>query len=101
MDGEAQSDFGAEPVQLPIEEALDLHPIASVDVRDVVLEYLRLAQEKGFDRVRLIHGKGVGERKRMIQKMLRAHPEVISYELAPEGFGSWGATLVRLRRKPV
>ena len=49
-----------EPVNLPIEDALDLHAFAPGDVRPVVDEYLKEAAARGFREVRLIHGRGIG-----------------------------------------
>ena len=50
-----------EPVVIPIEDALDLHPFAPRDIPDVVASYLEAARAAGFREVRLIHGRGQGE----------------------------------------
>jgi DNA-nicking Smr family endonuclease len=87
------------PVEIPIEDSLDLHSFRPAEVRSVVEEYLREAQARGFDEVRLIHGRGIGVQRAIVQSLLATHPLVTGYEDAPEARGGRGATLVRLRRR--
>lgn len=86
-----------EPVRLPIEDALDLHAFAPPDVASVVDEYLREAARRGFAEVRLIHGKGKGVQRAVVQRLLAEHPLVQRFFDAPEGRGGWGATVVVLK----
>lgn len=60
-------------------------------------EYLREAHARGFTEVRLIHGRGIGVQRTIVQSLLSRHPLVAGYADAPEGRGGHGATLVRLR----
>ena len=85
-----------EPVEVPIEDAIDLHSFAPRDVISVVGEYLHAARGAGFSQVRLIHGRGKCVQRADIQRLLRGHALVESYWDAPES--NLGATLVRLRR---
>ena len=85
-----------DPIVLPIEDAIDLHPFAPRDVVSVVEEYLHAAQEAGFDVVRLIHGRGKGVQRAAVQRLLREHPMVEAFWDVPETH--LGATVVRLRR---
>ena len=81
------------PVELPITDALDLHPFHPEEIRDVALEYLSEARRRGFRQVRLIHGRGIGMQRANIQTMLRRLEWV-------EDFwddNSLGATVVVLR----
>ena len=87
-----------EPVALPIEDALDLHSFRPADIRSVVDEYLIAAHARGFTEVRLIHGRGIGVQRAMVQSLLAAHPLVAGFADAPPERGGRGATLVRLRR---
>ena len=87
-----------EPVAIPIEDALDLHAFAPRDVPSVVDEYLREAHARGFTEVRLIHGRGIGVQRRIVQSVLGRHPLVARYADAPPERGGAGATLVWLRR---
>jgi len=84
-------------VPIPIEDALDLHAFAPRDIPAVVADYLDAAHARGFTEVRLIHGRGVGVQRRIVQSVLAAHPLVAGFADAPPERGGWGATLVRLR----
>ena len=59
-----------EPVNLPIEDSLDLHVFAPRDVRPVVDEYLKEAAVRGFREVRLIHGRGIGVQRASVLRGL-------------------------------
>jgi len=85
-----------EPVEIEITDVFDLHTIPPRDVKLVVEEYLRLAHEKGFKAVRIIHGKGIGVQREMVRKILARTPFVIDWTDAPPGAGGLGATIARL-----
>ena len=87
----------AAPVELPIEDALDLHAFRARDIRDVVNEYLWEAARAGLSEVRIIHGKGIGVQRRIVASLLEQHPAVVSFQGASADRGHYGATLVRLR----
>lgn len=82
------------PHQVPIEETLDLHMFAPSDVRTIVREYLKEAQAAGFVEIRLIHGRGIGVQRGIVQAELDRHPSVRSFHDAPESH--LGATVVIL-----
>ena len=63
----------------------------------VIAEYLGAAHARGFREVRLIHGRGIGVQRQIVQSLLRAHPLVVGFADAPEERGGRGATIVRLR----
>jgi DNA-nicking Smr family endonuclease len=88
---------GPEPINLPIEDSLDLHAFAPKDVRPVVDEYLKEAAERGFHEVRLIHGRGIGVQRASVQALLAGHPLVLRFFDAPPERGGWGATVVVLK----
>ena len=85
-----------EPIELPIEDFIDLHPFAPQEIPEVVESYLEAALEKGFHQVRLIHGRGKGVQRARIRSLLSSHPSVASFQDAPATRGGWGATLVIL-----
>jgi len=66
-------------------------------VPSVVDEYLRAARARGFREVRLIHGRGIGVQRTIVQSLLREHPLVAGFADAPEDRGGRGATVVSLR----
>lgn len=84
---------------LPIEDAIDLHGFQPRDIPSVVEEYLREAHARGFVEVRLIHGRGKGVQRRVVQSILAKHPLVASFRDAPASRGGWGATLAVFKRE--
>jgi len=87
------------PVEIPVEDSIDLHPFPPRDVPDVVDAYLEVAVEKGFAEVRLIHGRGIGVQRDRVQKLLARHSLVSGFHDAPANRGGWGATVAYLRVK--
>jgi DNA-nicking Smr family endonuclease len=81
--------------QLPIEDSIDLHTFRPGDIKSVVEEYVTAAHAAGFREVRLIHGRGVGVQRGIVQAALERHPLVESFNDAPEAH--LGATLAVLR----
>ncbi|WP_438027861.1 Smr/MutS family protein [Sorangium sp. So ce233] len=88
---------GDDIVVMPIEDAIDLHTFAPRDVASVVEEYLHEAQQRGFREVRIIHGRGKGVQRRIVQSVLSRHPAVDGFRDAPASRGGWGATVVWLK----
>jgi DNA-nicking Smr family endonuclease len=82
-------------INVPIEDAIDLHAFAPRDILSVVDAYLAAAHEAGFAEVRLIHGRGKGVQRAAIQRLLRGHQLVETFRDAHESH--LGATVVRLR----
>lgn len=86
-----------EPVEYPITDVIDLHTFAPRDVKAAVEAYLEAAVERGFQNVRIIHGKGIGVQREIVRKALEGSGLVAEFRTAPEEAGGWGATLVTLR----
>ena len=84
-----------EPHAVPIEPALDLHAFAPRDVVSVVEEYVYAAHAAGLREVRLIHGRGKGVQRGLVQQALERHPLVAEFWDAGESH--LGATIARLR----
>lgn len=85
-----------DPVALPLEDSIDLHPFAPRDVPAVVEEYLRAARAAGLREVRLIHGRGAGVQRARVHSLLSRLPCVARAYEAPAERGGWGATVVEL-----
>jgi DNA-nicking Smr family endonuclease len=81
-------------MQVELTDELDLHTFLPKECADVVHEYVRAAQESGFRTVRIVHGKGTGTLRRIVQSVLDKHPAVESYAQAD---ANWGATRVVLK----
>ena len=80
---------------IPIEDVLDLHAFRPRDIKSVVEEYVTAAWERGLREVRLIHGRGRGIQRGIVQQVLERHPLVVEFWDAPESH--LGATVARLR----
>ena len=83
-----------EPVRLPIESALDLHAFHPRDVKSVVEEYVTAAVEAGLREIRLVHGRGTGVQRGIVQATLERHPLVVEFRDAPDSH--LGATIATL-----
>src|SRR2546426_271053 len=84
------------PLELPIDGVLDLHTFRPQEIKDLVPTYLEACRQRGILRVRIIHGKGIGQLRQTVHSILSKLPEVASFALASEHFGGWGATIVHL-----
>jgi len=85
---------GPDVTHVPIEAELDLHAFAPRDVVSVVEEYVTAAAQAGFREVRVVHGRGRGVQRGMVQAALDRHPSV--REFRDDASSHLGATLVRL-----
>jgi dsDNA-specific endonuclease/ATPase MutS2 len=85
-----------EPVDVPIGPELDLHSFAPRDIPSVVEEYVVEAVAKGLTEVRLVHGRGRGVQRGIVQATLEKHALVA--EFWDDTASHLGATIARLRR---
>jgi DNA-nicking Smr family endonuclease len=83
------------PHEIPIEDSIDLHAFSPRDIPSVVEEYVRAAQAKGLKEVRLIHGRGKGVQRGIVQAALETNSLVEEFWDAPESH--LGATVARLK----
>jgi DNA-nicking Smr family endonuclease len=97
-DADTKSPF-AEPVVLPLEDFIDLHPFHPKDIPSVVEEYLEQCSQAGLKEVRIIHGRGIGVQRNIVRSILQKHPRVLSFKDAAAEGGGWGATVVVLGEK--
>ena len=85
-------------IEVPIDGTLDLHNFSPKDLKSLIPDYLEECRKNNIFQVRIIHGKGIGNLRRTVHAILKKIPAVRSFRLAGEGGGSWGATLVDLRK---
>jgi DNA-nicking Smr family endonuclease len=84
-----------EPIHhVPIDRELDLHAFAPRDIPSVVDEYIRAAHAAGLTELRLVHGRGRGVQRGIVQQVLDRHPLVA--EFADDTDAHLGATWCRL-----
>ena len=86
------------PVPLPITGELDLHTFRPGDISTLIPAYLAECLARRIFSVRIVHGKGTGVLRETVHALLRRSPLVQSFRLGDETSGSWGATLVALKR---
>ena len=81
-------------MKVPIEDSIDLHTFHPRDIKSVVGDYIEAAWEAGLREVRLIHGRGRGVQRGIVQQALERHRLVVEFWDAPESH--LGATVARL-----
>ena len=86
-----------QPVEIPITGELDLHTFRPAEIADLLDNYLSECQRRDLLRVRVIHGKGTGTLRTLVQTRLRLSPLVASFAQGDERSGGWGATVVTLK----
>ena len=84
------------PTPLPIDGTLDLHTFSPKDVKQLVPDYIEECLRRKIFHLRIVHGKGTGVLRTIVQSILAKHPAVRSYRHESSG-GSWGATVVDLK----
>jgi DNA-nicking Smr family endonuclease len=84
-----------DPVNVPIERELDLHSFAPRDIPSVVREYVKAAAEAGIAEVRIVHGRGRGVQRGIVQAALERHPWVVEFWDDPNAH--LGATIALLQ----
>ncbi len=87
-----------EEVRIEINGELDLHHFSPKDLKYLIPDYLQECREKKIYQVRIVHGKGIGNLRRSVHALLGKNSLVASFKLADQESGSWGATLVELKR---
>ena len=90
--------FIAEAVKVPIDGTLDLHTFQPRELKTLLPDYFQACRNKNIYDVRIVHGKGTGALRRSVHALLNRMEGIESYRLGGMGEGSWGATLVVLKR---
>jgi DNA-nicking Smr family endonuclease len=89
------ADGDDEGVRVPIEPELDLHAFAPKDIPSVVESFVDAAAEAGLTEVRLVHGRGRGVQRGIVQQTLDRHPRVV--EFWDDASSHLGATVAILK----
>jgi dsDNA-specific endonuclease/ATPase MutS2 len=79
----------------PVDGTLDLHMFRPGDVKSALDQYLIQCRIQGILRVRIIHGKGHGVLRQIVQSSLKNCSFVREFRTAPDASG-WGATIAIL-----
>jgi DNA mismatch repair protein MutS2 len=67
------------------------------EARDLVDKFLDSATMASVDRVRIVHGHGMGVLRKVIAELLTTNPHVEKFYPAPPSEGGTGATVVELK----
>jgi DNA mismatch repair protein MutS2 len=78
---------------------VDLHGLFADEAVERLERAIADALEGGYDRLRVIHGKGSGALRREVREALRRHPMVRTYQYASPHDGGEGATIAALGTK--
>jgi DNA-nicking Smr family endonuclease len=81
-------------IELPIDGTLDLHAFKPADAQSVVDEYVHAAQAAGLKEIRIIHGRGRGVLRGIVQAALERHAAVEAFW--DDTDSHLGATVVRI-----
>lgn len=87
-----------EIIRVPINRTLDLHSFSPKDIIPLLDEYLHSCYEAGILEGKIIHGKGIGTQKRIVEETLRKNSLVIGFGSGDENSGNWGVTKFSLKR---
>ena len=85
-----------EAEEIVLDGVLDLHMFQAREVKDLVCDWIQECRAAGLLEVRIIHGKGIGVLRTIVQGILKDHPGVVEFG-HPHDSGSWGATVARLK----
>lgn len=99
-DDEADDGIHPQPDVHPLKigPELDLHAFLPSDIASVVDEYVSEAHRIGLPSVRVVHGRGRGIQRGIVQAALERHPLVS--EFWDDTDSHLGATFARLQPKP-
>ncbi|PKK81948.1 MAG: DNA mismatch repair protein MutS [candidate division Zixibacteria bacterium HGW-Zixibacteria-1] len=89
----------SEAHEMPLDGTLDLHTFDPKDVKELIPDFIEACLEKEIYHVRIIHGKGKGVLRQIVHSVLENHPAVASFRHESGSGGSWGATVVDLRKQ--
>jgi dsDNA-specific endonuclease/ATPase MutS2 len=85
-------------IEQPIDGILDLHTFSPKEIKQLIPDYIEACLEKEITKLRIIHGKGTGTLRQIVHSVLREHPAVRSFRQEEGSGGSWGATIVDLKK---
>ena len=78
---------------------LDIRGNKPEEVEFEVVKFLDDAYSNGLDKVEIIHGKGTGVLKQMVQEILKSHTGVKDFHFAKIELGGEGVTIVELKEE--
>ena len=86
-------------VEPPLGDVIDLHTFLPAEIPSLIDEYVRAAHAKGLEVLRIVHGRGTGVQRGIVQAALERHPLVV--EFWDDADSRLGATFCRLLASPL
>src|ERR1700760_2046846 len=83
-------------VVMEFTDVLDLHGIPPKYIKTLIEDFLTEAEKRGFQFIRIIHGKGISVQREMVRSILSKTSFIESFSDAPPEAGGWGATVAGL-----
>lgn len=80
-----------------VQYRLDIRGERAEEAEFKVIKYLDEANQMSLNRVEILHGKGTGALKKMVQEILKKHENVKEFNFAPIEQGGDGITIVELK----
>jgi len=96
IDDNYPQDKDPEVQTLWINGELDLHTFHPSEIKSLIPEYMNACLERNIRRIRIVHGKGTGVLRQAVHAILDKQPKVLTFGLADQSEGGWGATIVHL-----
>jgi len=75
----------------------DLRGLRADVAESELMAFLDQALLRGHGELEIIHGRGTGALRREVHRLLKAHPQVAQFSLAPEDRGGDGMTMASLK----
>ena len=76
---------------------IDIRGERTEEAEHEVLRFLDGAYSSGLDRVEILHGKGTGALKEMVQQILKNYDKINSFHFAPLENGGDGITIAEFK----
>ena len=83
-----------EITKIELKDEIDLHAFHPSDAKPLLREFIENAKAKGFQRIRIVHGKGRSVIKGIVISELKKNSSISDFH--DEG-GNWGATIAYLK----
>lgn len=89
-----------EIVKIPIDGTLDLHNFSPQETKSLVIEFVNACMTESILLGKIIHGKGIGTQRKIVQHVLAKHPLIKDFWNGDETSGGWGVTKFSIKGQP-
>lgn len=78
---------------------LDIRGHRAAESEFEIIKFIDNAYSSGLDRIEILHGKGTGALKKIVNDILKQHSAVANFYFAPIEMGGEGITIVELKKE--